>query len=314
MATIATPSLPEKELVLEHVPCNLCGEDNYTVLYKKPDTYLWATLFEFPVVRCARCGLVYVNPRPAPKAMRLYYPKGYHDNRDTAGHWQRYRSQLAFLPRLQRQRILDIGCARGDFLLAAKQIYPEIETFGIDLFSDGVKSPAIRFRQRALPECDFPDGYFNIVTAWAVFEHLHDPGAYFAEVHRILAADGRFIFLVTNSKSFYGRRGYQEDVPRHLYHFSEDTIRRYAEGFGYVVAKVCFTDKIFDGRGFGTFHYALSRKVGLSWRDKRDGTANPYQKLAVSFGKLLDLIVFTPHWESRLRRSGIMVMEFTKRR
>jgi len=47
-------------LSVEHIPCPLCGESKYTVIYPyidridTPDTR---------VVRCTHCGLVYLNPR-----------------------------------------------------------------------------------------------------------------------------------------------------------------------------------------------------------------------------------------------------------
>ena len=71
---------------LEHVPCDLCGSTSYGVRYRKPDNWLRSTLFEFPVVECDGCSLVYVNPRPTMAAMAGLYPDGYHDGRDGACH------------------------------------------------------------------------------------------------------------------------------------------------------------------------------------------------------------------------------------
>lgn len=37
-----------------------------------------------------------------------------------------------------------------------------------------------------------------MITAWSVFEHLHDPAAAFARVAELLRSGGRFILLVPN--------------------------------------------------------------------------------------------------------------------
>src|SRR5687768_15534571 len=34
--------------------------------------------YRFRIVRCARCGLIYLNPRPAPSALLTYYQSDYY--------------------------------------------------------------------------------------------------------------------------------------------------------------------------------------------------------------------------------------------
>jgi 2-polyprenyl-3-methyl-5-hydroxy-6-metoxy-1,4-benzoquinol methylase len=48
-----------------------------------------------------------------------------------------------------------------------------------------------------LPNANLKESSFDIVTAWAVFEHLHNPSDYFFEVQKVLKPGGKFIFLVT---------------------------------------------------------------------------------------------------------------------
>ena len=150
------------------------------------------------------------------------------------------------------------------------------------------------------------------MTAWAVFEHLHRPSLYFAEVRRILKAGGRFVFLVTNSESFWGRRANREDVPRHTYHFSADALAAYARKHAFELTHVTYDDGIFDARGKGTFRWAFSRAAGVTWPAFYRGELSLLQSAARLAGKTLDGIVFSLHWEAWLGRSGIMVAEFHK--
>jgi len=61
----------------------------------------------------------------------------------------------------------------------------------------------------------------------AVLEHVHDPKAYFKKAGQVLKKGAMFVFLVTNFKSLSSRGLYLEDVPRHLYFFTEETVARY---------------------------------------------------------------------------------------
>jgi len=304
------PALATGELELERVRCDLCGADETRERYKKPDTGRWTSDFEFPVVECLRCGLVYVNPRPTERGMAPFYAGDYHEGRDSAQHARRYARQLAFLPGLESERLLDIGCARGDFLAFALARHPRLAAHGVDAYSKGVGDARIAFQPRSLLECRFADASFDLVTAWAVFEHLHRPDAYFAEVRRILEPGGRFVFLVTNAESLWSRCAFGEDVPRHTYHYSAPVLRRYAAKHGFEVQRISFDDRIFDGRGRGMFRVRLLRAAGVSWKDSAARRFTLLQHMARNAGKLLDGVVFALHWEAWLQRSGIIVAEF----
>lgn len=304
--------LPHAAIQLETVPCDLCGGSRTRERYRKPDVKTWITDFEFPVVECAGCGLVFVNPRPTPASMAQFYRKDYHEGRDSERHTRRYARQLKFMPPLDSQTWLDVGCARGDFLSYVLDRHPGLHAYGVDTYSDKVNDPRIHFVNRPLDECGFAEGQFDLVTAWAVFEHLHQPSRYFAEVQRVLKRGGRFVFLVTNADSLYGRRGFREDVPRHTYHFSPAVLARYAEKHGFAFERLAYDDGIFDGRGKGTFQYMLSNAAGVGWPARRERRLNLWQAAATRAGKTLDRIVFAPHWEARLSCSGIIVVDFVK--
>lgn len=297
---------------LEHVNCDLCGLDDYRVRYRKPDNWLWLNLYEYPVVECMGCGLVYVNPRPPFEEMGQFYPAGYHDGRDDSAHQLRYQTQFEYVAPYPAERILDIGCARGDWLAYLHEHWPEAELHGVDAFSDIVNDACIHFQKGALPEVDLPSGYFDLITAWAVFEHVHTPDANFAAVSRVLRPGGRFVFLVTNAESVYGQHAYKEDIPRHLYHFSEASLKRYAEKHGLALEAVAYDERFWDGSGKGAFRYSMARLAGLSWRDLHQNRVSAFQRVLLRFGAALDAVAFCCRWEARTRRSGIIVATLTK--
>jgi SAM-dependent methyltransferase len=299
-------------VLLEHVSCDYCGSNIYKVRYRKPDDFTWLNQFEFPVVECCSCGLVFVNPRPTEQSMQLYYPSNYHDNRDTESHTARYEIQTHFLPKLTDEKVLDIGCARGDFLIFLKKTYPGIELHGIDYYSESVKDLDIKFYKRSLDESSLPGDSFDLITAWAVFEHLHRPGNYFKEVYRILKPGGKFVFLVTNSESLYGKKAYIEDIPRHTYHYSKQSVRNYAEKYGFHFSNIWYDDSVYDGRGTGTYYHSLQKIAGVTWEKRFHNQLTAFQRFMGRVGKKIDRWAFKSHWESEQQKSGIIIVEFTK--
>ncbi len=300
------------QISLEHISCDFCGCKDYKIRYRKPDAWLWPNQFEYPVVECINCGLVYINPRPTQESMRYFYPDNFHKEKHGGENPERLLSQTNFLPKLSSETVLDIGCGQGDFLNFLKSKYPDTSLYGVDYFVKDINSKNIQFFNKLLADCHFEDNYFDLITAWAVFEHLHSPDVYFNEVSRILKKEGKFIFLVTNSESLYGKYAYIEDIPRHTYHFSKKTLQNYAKKYNFKMTKCIFTDEIFDGRGKGTFNHLFSKIAGISWQKIYFKDINILQKIIRGSGRILDKMIFKTHWESKIGISGNMVVEFEK--
>lgn len=297
---------------LEHVPCDLCGCDTYKVRYRKPDDWLMATPYQFPVVECTNCRLVYVNPRPTMESMADFYPSDYHSERDSAEHIRRYAVQKSLLPDLAGKHVLDIGCAKGDFLAYLLDSGLNFHAYGVDAFSPGLNDQRISFTKNVFTNARYSSGQFDLVMSWAVFEHIHAPTAYFLEAARVLKPGGKLIILVTHSESAYGRIAHTEDVPRHTYHYSRKTLDKYGLKTGLRLQGIQFRDDIFDGRGFGTFGMLAGRIAGFTWEKEMLGRTRPHQRIAMRIGRALDRLVFAAHWEARLKCSGIMVATYEK--
>lgn len=71
---------------------------------------------------------------------------------------------------------------------------------------------------------------FDVITLWHVLEHVHDLSAYLSQFYRLLKPGGCLIIAVPNytsaDASHYGTFWAAYDVPRHLYHFSPDSMQQ----------------------------------------------------------------------------------------
>jgi len=234
---------------MERVPCNLCGSEEHILLYQMPDKLFYPQEV-FNVVQCTACGLGFVNPRPTFSEIQRYYPKAFFDEfKDHEEiHVERYRREEKYLflikRKVQTPYLLDIGCADGGFLRYLYHGGWHVE--GVEPFITPNEELPFVIHHDWFPNIDFGKEKYDVITAWAVLEHVHDPMAYFSHAASLLKTDGCFIFLVNNLNSLQSRFLYAEDPPRHLYFYSEKSIRMYLKKVGLRLIKADYTDRIYQ--------------------------------------------------------------------
>jgi 2-polyprenyl-3-methyl-5-hydroxy-6-metoxy-1,4-benzoquinol methylase len=244
----------------ELVPCDLCGSSSTRLLYSRKDYRLRVDETSWNVVQCRACGLAYVNPRPTIEEIARYYPPRYYEGR--ADEQDRYRRQAEYIPPPAGD-LLDVGAARGDFLAVMRALGWRVA--GIEPFEDAGNPHGLPIHRIHFPDAaQTVPGRFDVITAWAVFEHLHRPAAAFAACADLLRPAGRLIVQVPNLRSIQSRWTLQEDVPRHLYFFSPRTLRSYAERSGLTLERVVHTTDLFGGSGRGALPLALFRLLRRS--------------------------------------------------
>lgn len=256
---------------MEHVNCNLCGSTELRAVYEMPDVKFYPDEW-FTIVECARCGLGFVNPRPTRDEIGKYYPADYYDYLAPELHQQRYAREAAYLAKYGRpgavRRLLDVGCANGDFPRFMKARGWDVEGVEVSATTDRVDDFPIHTSE--FPFAVIPAKSFDVVTAWAVLEHVHDPKAYFRRAFEVLKDDGCFIFNVPNFASLASKRLYREDPPRHLYYFTESAVKRYLESTGFALVESVYGADVYEMLPTNWLrYYLLYRPFGrhLSFND-----------------------------------------------
>ncbi len=242
------------EAKFDYVPCNLCGSTSSVTLYSIPDFMLGSSDDEFSFVRCTQCGLVYQSPRSNNDHINDYYPPEYPPF-SSQKHLTSWLLKKAINYGLEKRcnivthykkngRLLDFGCATGDFLhvMAQKSGW---DLYGIDINSyavDIAKTKHLRVFAGTLDEAKFPDKYFDVITLWEVLEHLRDPIGILKKINDILKPDGLVIIRVPNLQSIdekmFGKYWAGYDAPRHLYVFSPQTIRKILNLAGFEIIEM----------------------------------------------------------------------------
>jgi SAM-dependent methyltransferase len=251
---------------LETVACNLCGSDRYRVIYEMPDRK-FAREELFTIVECEQCGLGFVNPRPTIAEIQKYYPAQYYQGPPTKSHERylarRFSEEARFLKPLEdgteRRRLLDVGCANGDFprFMAARGW--EVE--GVENSESSQPITDFRIYTEEFDRIPVREPRYNAVTAWAVLEHVHDPMAYFRKAAEVVKKGGLFVFLVQNFHSVASRYLFCEDVPRHLYFFTRETVKQYLEKTGFALEKEVNGRKIYKLAPYNWLGYMVRTRL-----------------------------------------------------
>ncbi|MBL7702997.1 MAG: class I SAM-dependent methyltransferase [Ferruginibacter sp.] len=139
--------------------------------------------------------------------------------------------------------ILDIGCGTGAFLNTMKEagwnitgLEPDAiaRSKAAELYSIQPQEPAKLF--------ELAPASFNAISMWHVLEHVHELHAYIKQIEKLLALNGKAFIAVPNYTSkdadLYKEHWAAYDVPRHLYHFSPQSMETLLNQHGLKLAGV----------------------------------------------------------------------------
>ena len=104
----------------------------------------------------------------------------------------------------KNQKILEIGCGRGEFL---SEFYQSgLDAYGVDI-SDYIKNffPKLKFLKTDLENerLPFDDNLFDIIYSKSLIEHFYYPEKIFKEAYRVLKPGGIIITLTPEWKYIY---------------------------------------------------------------------------------------------------------------
>lgn len=237
------------------LPCPWCHEASATSLFARRDR-LGSEVFRY--LRCDRCGLIRVDPRPSPEELLQHYPEEYEAFQERREKWlfrlgrKRLWTRRVRVVLRQRRgapgRALDVGCATGEFLQALQQRgwsvagvepNPAAAAHARERLGDAVVQVA------SLEEASLPAGSFDLITLWDVLEHVADPAAALKRLAGALRPGGILALGVPNLPAWdarlFGSAWVGWDAPRHLHLFPDAVLHDMLAAAGLsVVGRRCF--------------------------------------------------------------------------
>ncbi|MEP6467509.1 MAG: class I SAM-dependent methyltransferase [Parafilimonas sp.] len=228
--------------VIHYTNCPVCESDAIAFVLKAKDETVSKKYFE--VWECSNCKLRFTQDVPNAQHIGDYYKSSAyisHSNTSKGVINKLYHTVRSFTLQSKRKLIekssnkkqgslLDIGAGTGAFASTMKKngwnvtaLEPD-ETARINAQKD--------FDIQLLPLENLfalSPNTFDVITLWHVLEHVHELHKYINTFYSLLNAGGTLIIAVPNYTSYdaklYDVNWAAYDVPRHLYHFSPQSMR-----------------------------------------------------------------------------------------
>jgi 2-polyprenyl-3-methyl-5-hydroxy-6-metoxy-1,4-benzoquinol methylase len=269
-----------KDEYFEDVACYNCGSKEYSSQFRANN---------FRHIRCAVCGMIYVNPRFKETIAHNLY--------DEADYTEYYKIKL--IPSIDYRRnvlaenkygqlikyfnepgsVLDIGCGLGEVISVFKEKGWDVtgiefnkfaaeyasETFGVNIINKSIFD---------INETEKKE--YDLVMLWGVLEHFYDPKKVLKKIHTLLKPGGILLLEVPSSDSLLVR--FVENTSnfvdriiegdRHIMLFSLRAFKQMTGDCGFSAEKI-----VSNGLDIATIKRLYLRS------EIEEGCVNPMQKI-----------------------------------
>jgi SAM-dependent methyltransferase len=225
-------------MTAEAPACPVCGSRETGVIESFHDA---VGREDYEVLACRSCALVFSRPMKFPGSSwyeSYNYVCGYVETASAAS-MGRFPYFLDSLPQPPRGRLLDIGCASGQFLQMAAARGYDVEGIEVDSrFVAMARTAGLSVRHGVLDEADARAhaGAYDVVAAMEVLEHVADPVGFLRLIGSTLKPGGWLLVSVPDNRrpTPFGRDLW-DYPPHHLTRWNPGALRLALERAGYAV-------------------------------------------------------------------------------
>jgi len=230
--------------------CPICGGVNFDFLISSEDKYS-DNKKKYHVLSCKECDYSFTY-LPSDVQSSEFYPQDYRQLKKGLSNFQKnlyliyYRIFFPHKWFKKGCRILDIGCGNGLLSLFLKKRGNNVTCIEQNERSANfaAKNIGLNVHKGELEDANLPDNYFDMVILRHSLEHIKNTGETLKEILRILKENGSIFVEVPNirSKEFslFKSNFYHLDLPRHLHHFSPESLKRIFEKYNLEVKQLKF--------------------------------------------------------------------------
>lgn len=287
--------------------CLVCGNQDIKFLMEVKDHFLSGETFS--LYKCNSCGLISTFPAPDENKIADYYK-----SEKYISHSSKPSSAFEFLYQQVRnitlkskakitakyahgKKLLDIGCATGEYLHTCQK--NGFEVLGVE---PNQKAREIAHANYGLNIGNldslnsFPPGSFDVITMWHVLEHVHDINERMARIYQLIKSNGIAIIAVPNPESYdaqhYIDRWAAYDAPRHLFHFTQSSLKTLAKKHGFIVRDILplkfdafYVSLLSEKYKKGSTSFLKAMMIGIKSNFKAKRRQNNYSSLIYILNK-----------------------------
>jgi 2-polyprenyl-3-methyl-5-hydroxy-6-metoxy-1,4-benzoquinol methylase len=240
---------------IHYTLCPVCGSAGISEVFKVKDNTVSQEYFE--IYHCRNCQVRFTQNPPSETSIGAYYKsEDYISHTDSSkgliNRMYRFVRNFSLNQKkklveketgLKSGNLLDVGSGTGHFASAMQKADWQVTGLEPD---EGARAIASNEHSiELLPSVELfnlSENSFDAITLWHVLEHVHDVKKYTQAFKKLLADNGKLFIAVPNYTS-YDAEKYKEywaayDVPRHLYHFTPQTMQWLMKECGLKIAAV----------------------------------------------------------------------------
>ncbi len=196
-------------------------------------------LGEFDIIYCKECELGFTNPQPTQKSVHLLYDKKNSSDFDLIkkSFVDKIKDLLGLVAlkkisqNIDINNVLDFATGNGRFAFLSKKAFPLAHIDAVDYQSSPpelLKTKCANLKYQSLSEFKWTKKY-DLIFLRHVLEHSHRPVDLLKKLASVLSAGGVLYIEVPNLNSgcakFFGRNWKLFYVPRHINHFTKESLR-----------------------------------------------------------------------------------------
>lgn len=227
------------------IPCPICDNKEFKVVFEDqlgntlpPINYDFtpATRNTFQIVKCISCDFIFTNPMPA-------LSDAYHDSIDEAyleSSAQRLitaKKSMKYIDQFKNSgKLLDVGCAMGLFLDAAKEKF-EVQGIELSQWAADIASKKHLVHRQPLSQLNLTDK-FEVITLWGVIEHFENPRAEIEATYAALKPGGLLVIYTGDVDAWLPKllgKKWWWFQGMHLLYFSRKTLTLLLKRVGFEV-------------------------------------------------------------------------------
>lgn len=233
------------------VRCRLCSSENTKFLFSK-QTFLKYDYKVWDIYECFDCDLKFIRNDQHPNFdYEEFYNFRYKDRitDDNCIYQNRkyWKEQVKILNRLSPQKeikIMDIGCNAGNFLYHTPKSWIKYGVELSDLAIIGIKH-GLNILQQNVEDIKVDNNFFDIITMYALIEHLVDIDKIFNKIHFILKPNGILAIMTGDSNSFKaklkGENWHMYIPPEHQFFFTAKSLDNFLIKYDFQLAYRYYT-------------------------------------------------------------------------
>jgi len=259
--------MKKNEEIDEGYKCVLCDGREFVVELESLSDNSGCSKERFNIVRCLNCSHGSIFPYPQQEDIDKFYPEQYYahvnprntpkkrvksflkrqshrrfsgkfssidDSGNKPGVWARLLAEPAYKA---NGNLLDVGCGNGEYLFFAQSCGWFVK--GVEPDSDAVEAMRAAGLDVACSTAEhlpFPAEKFDVVRSWHSLEHTYSPLSALSEIKRVLKPNGHLLISVPNYGCYQSRNLGKYwpplEVPRHLHHFTDQSLNTALEKVG----------------------------------------------------------------------------------